>query len=407
MRATSTLRQAVFGLAILLGFGLCATTRGTAQNGRLNDDQKRYVLEFDRAPWKAVFERLSDVSGLAFRNSDDPLPTGTFSYINPGVNGVKRTYTVAEIIEIINDGLVPRYTLLRRGASFRVVPADVPIEFLPQVTREELAHRGRNEVVIVEVQLKGLNAEELAPEAKKFLGAFGEMTPLPFTNQMILQGQAAQLRVWLDIIEEKDKTGPFETYQHACQYVKASQAEKLLRDFLGDPKKNRSYHIASEERTNTIYVNGPPEKVEQAKKLMAKLDVPQYSPRPIVLGAPTFQTYAIPAGNADAIAKILGDVYKTSATLRVTATSNSVLLVYGLPNEHLEFAALLAPFNIPPVNVKDGPESRDVVRFAERAPSFGRAMRGRSGSSRRSLEARLDQLIAELEAIRREVRHRR
>ena len=384
-----------------------------------NDGKKRYAIEFDRKPWKAVFEWLADASGLAFINIDAPPPTGTFTFINPkGPDGKPKTYTIPEIIEIINDGLAPQWMLLRRNTGFRVVPADVPIdkELLQQVTREELADRGRNEVVILELQLKTLNAEDLAPEAKKYLGAFSEVTPLPSTNQMILQGKVAQLRRWLDIIEENDKTGRFETYQHACQYVKASQAEKVLRDFLGDPKqveliqrqsaggvqpggfgpggfgpgaggfgpggfgpgaggfgpggyggrgdrgdgttgrglttttsKYRPYHIASDDRTNTIFVNGPPEKVGQAKQLMAKLDVPQYDKQQkIVLGPPTFQTYSIPAGNADAIEKNLSDVYKASATLRFRATSGTVLLVYGLPLEQMEIAALLAPKNISP-----------------------------------------------------------
>ena len=82
---------------------------------------------------------------------------------------------------------------------------------------------------------------------------------------------------------------------------------------------------------------------------MAKFDIQLYPTQPkITLGPPTFQTYSIPAGNADAIAKNLSDVYKSSPTLRFTATSGTVLLVYGLPLEQLEIASLLTPSNISP-----------------------------------------------------------
>ena len=386
------------------------------------DGKKRYAIEFDRKPWKFVFEWLADASGLAFINIDAPPPSGTFTFINPRVDGKPKTYTIPEIIEIINDGLAPRFMLLRRNTSFRVVPADIPIdkELLQQVTREELAERGRNEVVILELQLKTINAEDFAPEAKKYLGAFGEVTPLPSTNQLILQGKVELLRRLLDTIDENDKTGRFETYQHGCKYVKAAQAEKVLRDFLGDPKqveiiqrqaggntpggfgpggfnpggggpggftpggggpggfgrggadgggrgtttttsKYRPYHIACDERTNTIYVNGPPEKVGQAKQLMAKFDVPSYEgQKPFMPGPPAFQVYSIPAGNAEAIAKTLVDVYKTSATLRFIPLSGTVLQVYGLPQEQLEVAQLLMAPNISPA-----PASTETIQMRE------------------------------------------
>jgi hypothetical protein len=79
-----------------------------------------------------------------------------------------------------------------------------------------------------------------------------------------------------------------------------------------------------------------------------------------------------------------------------------VLLVYGLPLEQMEIAALLRLSPVTPANSPD-----DVVRFAKGPSQFGRDLRQRSGPSRRSLEARLDRLIAELETIRREVRSRR
>ena len=75
-------------------------------------------------------------------------------------------------------------------------------------------------------------------------------------------------------------------------------------------------------------------------------------------GPPEFRTYSIPSGNADAILKNLADVYKSSQSLRFTATSGTVLLVYGLPQEHLEIAHLLMPEKISPA-----PQQAETVQM--------------------------------------------
>jgi type II secretory pathway component GspD/PulD (secretin) len=428
----STKRLAMPGFVIALS--LVATTLGAAQEGRpagkiekktdkrkADDGKNRYAIDFERKPWKAVLEWFAGASGWKCINLDQ-TPTGTFTFVNPGFNGAPKAYTIPEIFGILNDGLAPLCRLALLGEQFRIVWAN-DRERVPLVTRVELAKRDPNEIVVLVVQLKTLNAEELAPEAKKFLGRFSEATPLPSTNELVLEGKVELLRRWLDFSEDDCKTGPFETLQHICEYVKASQAEKVLRDFLGDPKqvqpdgkgtagdghatmgKPRAYHIASDDRTNTIYMSGPPEKVEQARKLLAKFDVPVFGRGPIAEGLPTFQTYSILAGNAEAVAKVFSDAFKESSTFRCTATSRTVLLVYGSPSEQRQVATLLKFSFLPPANDKKDPGNRAL--FDEKTLPSRRDRRGRREPTSSSLEARLDRLIAEAREIRREVRRSR
>src|SRR2546423_1621349 len=89
--------------------------------------QPRFAFEMRNKPWSAVFEWLSDRTGLPFISGISP-PPGTFSFINPRINGVPKEYTIGEIIDIINDGLLThKYILLRRPTSFTIVPADEKI----------------------------------------------------------------------------------------------------------------------------------------------------------------------------------------------------------------------------------------------------------------------------------------
>jgi type II secretory pathway component GspD/PulD (secretin) len=380
-----------------------------------SDGQKRYAFEFRNKSWNSVFEWLSDATGVPYVGTIT-VP-GTFTFINPrGPTGESKKYTIPEIVEIINDGLLQsKFIMIRRSTSFTVVPADeeLPKDLLPQITREEIKDHGRNEVVIVTTQLKGLNAEDFAGEAKKILGHFGEVVPLPTTNQLMLQGKVEMLNRLFEIIDKQSGEDRVETLAHPCQYVRASQAEKVLRDFLGDPRqvielrtlaggptpgspgapggpggpggpgfpfgqrgerpqqvsKFRPYHITSDELTNTVYVNGPPEKIGQAKTVLAKLDVPQYPGQPkFATGQPLLKTYPITNGNAVEIAKNLQAMNKTSAIVQISAPSNTQIMVYGLPEDHFRIARDLAsafPPDSPPSTTTIGLSTLDATKVAD------------------------------------------
>ncbi len=117
--------------------------------------EKLYTLEFRAKPWSSVFEWLVDKTGLPMVSTH--VPTGTFSFIAPA----GRKYSMPEIIDIVNEGLLAhKYVLLRRPSSFVVVPADEKIDpaLIPLIHLNELPERGDTEIVRVAVPLKRLLA---------------------------------------------------------------------------------------------------------------------------------------------------------------------------------------------------------------------------------------------------------
>ena len=200
----------------------CRRSRSRSGEGGHAAQRRQEALR-DRIRSQAVEGRLRVArrrQRLAFINIDAPPPTGTFTFINPkGADGKPKTYTIPEIIEIINDGLAPRYTLLRRNTGFRVVPADVPIdkELLQQVTREELARpwpqRGRDPAAPAQ------DAQRRGPRSR------GEEVP-----GGVRRGDAAAVHEPDDPAGEgrtvcgagstsskrTTRRAAFETYQHAC-----------------------------------------------------------------------------------------------------------------------------------------------------------------------------------------------
>ncbi|HZY84394.1 MAG TPA: sigma-70 family RNA polymerase sigma factor [Gemmataceae bacterium] len=173
-----------------------------------------YTFEMRDKPWAKVIEWYSEVSGLPF--AGNVKPTGTFTFIP--ARG-KRLYTLAEITDILNEALlahaIQKYLLVRRPASFTLLPADERLDptLLPQVPLAALEKRGRTELVRVVLPLKNVPAGDLAPEVKKLLGPFGEVVALEKINRLVLQDTAGNLRRVVQTVQEVEardgkKRGP-------------------------------------------------------------------------------------------------------------------------------------------------------------------------------------------------------
>ena len=335
--------------------------------------EKKIAFEMRAKPWAQVFEWLSDQTGLPFI-SNYPPPTGSFNFINPRIDGKEpRKYSIGEVIDVVNEGLQQyKYVLIRREASLTLFPADekLPPEHVQTIRAEDLPNRGNTEVVKVVVKLEGLVAEDFAPEVKRIMGNFGDVIILSRPNQLVLQDKVSNLREILKVIrdaEDIDK-GQAETYSHKCVYIPAVQAETVLKNLLGDSKqivemsrpsgggnggngpggkdggqpqrvsKIRLHFVTSDERTNTVHVTGPADKIAQAKAILAKLDVSGPGQQPFIIGEPTLQTYNVTPGSADALAKALTDIHKGSSSLRISAVSPSQLMVYAGPEDQIKIA---------------------------------------------------------------------
>jgi type II secretory pathway component GspD/PulD (secretin) len=163
-------------------------------------EEKTYRFEIRDKSWSYVFEWYRDISGLPFVGS--AKPTGTVTIMPPIA---KSQYTLGEITDLLNEALLEqKYILVRRVASFTVLTADQKIDpaLLPRVRVEDLAMRGRTELVTVMLPLKTVNAEDLGAEVKKMLGPFGDVAILEKFNQLILQDTAGNLRRIHEVIKD-------------------------------------------------------------------------------------------------------------------------------------------------------------------------------------------------------------
>src|SRR5262245_6100754 len=205
-----------------------------------NPTPKSKLIKFEMSGelWSKVIEWYSQVSGLPFVSTVKP-PTGTFNFIPSKVNSKPKEYTIAEITDILNEALIEKgYIILRADASFTLHPADLKIDpsRVPLVTEEGLIDRGIKEVVQLQFKINTLDAESLVPEVAALLGPFKQVSALKEANQLVMIDQAGNLRRVVRMIREiEEDQKNAETFTHRCRFVKARDAERVLKEMLGDP----------------------------------------------------------------------------------------------------------------------------------------------------------------------------
>lgn len=352
--------------------------------------EKLVAFEMRDKPWGSVLEWLTDQTGLPVITAQKP--TGTFTFIAPRM----KQYSIPDVIDILNEALLAqKYVLIRRDASFTLVPADEKIDpaILPRISLADLAHRGNTEIVSVVLPLTAMVAEDLATEVKKMMGPFGEVVAMARANQLVMQDTAGNLKRIAKLIKEleEDEKGQAQSFSHTCKFIKARDAERILRDLLGDTReinraaaaaqpqpfggfgggsgfggggsgfggggfggggqrgaspassaapvaKHRMHYITSDERLNTVLVTGPADKIAAAKEILRKIDVSQEGQQPVLPGPPFLKTYTVPNGNAEVTAKTLQDIYKASNVIRIAAVGSNSIMVWAGPDDQFEIA---------------------------------------------------------------------
>jgi RNA polymerase sigma factor (sigma-70 family) len=221
-------------------------------------EEKKFSFEMRDQPWPKVFQWLSDQTGQPVIMLSKPR--GTFTFMGPA----KRTYTLGEIIDVMNEALLKQKVLLiRRTASFNLWPADEKVDpaLVPTVRPGNLAGRGKTELVSMVLRLRSLVAEDVRPEVKKLLGPFGTVTGVQAGNLLVVQDMAGNLRRVLRTIrgidakpllrpkgnrpKAREKTYPFEVRDKPWAEVLKWYADISGTPFVGsDRPRGRVHFIA-------------------------------------------------------------------------------------------------------------------------------------------------------------------
>lgn len=171
----------------------------------LNDEQKaafaalvtggKLRFNFRQQKWPEVLDWFARQGELSLVM--DTPPPGLFTYSDT------KEYTPTEAIDLLNSVLLSKgFTLMRREKMLIVVDTSegIPFEMAAQVSVEELASRGRFEIVTVEFPLGGRPIETCLAAVRELIGKHGRATPLTTAGKLIVTESAGKLQAINEVI---------------------------------------------------------------------------------------------------------------------------------------------------------------------------------------------------------------
>jgi type II secretory pathway component GspD/PulD (secretin) len=225
---------------------------------------KLLTMSFRGEPWNKVLQWLAEQANLPLVAAS--MPTGTFTAVLPP----GRKLTVAEAIDVVNEGLMGRYRLHRGASTLMLVPADERLDpaRIEVVRIDDLSKRGRTEVVRVTLALPNHKPEALLPQIKKLLGPFGEATTLG--GRLILTDAAANLQRIVALVRELDEPEAAAVLQTEVIPLTTLQAAPTV-DTLKQMFAAKELFIGADERRNALIVRGTQEQIRQIAAALARL----------------------------------------------------------------------------------------------------------------------------------------
>jgi type II secretory pathway component GspD/PulD (secretin) len=287
-------------------------------------------------PWAAVFEWLSDRTGLPVIGTQRP-PRGNLNIISP-----KQKYSLAQVMDIINSSLLEQKLLLVRGPkAFTLVPADRKIRpgLVPRVRLEDLGRRGKTEVVSVVLKLGAVPADDVKEEIKQLQGPFGDVVALSKANQLVVQDTVDNIESILKTVRDiqQNARGVAQTSFEVIKLKRANPVNvaKVLNevyngapaaganpDRLGDTrapegaltdgggKKEPRVRVVADTDTNSIMVKASPLDMAAIKKLVREsLDVADTESEAVLR---TRVIGPLKHARAADVARVIKDVFRES-----------------------------------------------------------------------------------------------
>jgi type II secretory pathway component GspD/PulD (secretin) len=347
-------------------------------------------FNFEKMGWDDVLDWYSKESGLTLITT--VKPTGSLAF-KPSKD---KKFTMGEVTDLLNEALTQqKFILIRRNMTFFIQPADEKIDptMVPRITLEELAKRGKTEIVEVILPIKGMVVADAQEELKRLLTPFGSMVPLEKSNSLLLRdtvGNIVRIQKTLDEVEGKNDS---DSLNHVCKWRRAQEIAETLKTLLTDKDTQanvtgtqqmqmfvdpryggysgggwggqpgggwgdrgssgwgdrgrgpggapttsarvKTVQIAVDARRNAILVTAPQDKIGLAKQIIRDNDK-QINPtdQEVVPQEPVVQTYGVPVGAAVELAKAIQAKHPWINIVALPA-QNQLLVVAGKDDQKL------------------------------------------------------------------------
>lgn len=191
---------------------------------------QKLKFSFRYAPWMDVLKLFADSANLSL--DLNAVPPGTFNYYDT------KEYSPTEALDILNGYLLPKGFVLVRRDDFLVcisIDEEIAPNLVPVISTEELAKRGKNELLTVVFPLQGVDVEQIAKEIEQVKGPQGKVVGMKTTNSLLVTDIGTNLLRIQSLLSGATRGGPndlvFKPY--SMKHLPATEAEQVLRGLLG------------------------------------------------------------------------------------------------------------------------------------------------------------------------------
>ncbi|MDB5348054.1 MAG: NolW domain protein [Schlesneria sp.] len=203
---------------------------GVAVGAKAPNGEATLSFNFRYAPWAEVLKLFAEAAQWTLDLNE--VPPGTFNYYDD------KTYTVTEALDVLNGYLLPKgYALVRRDRFLVALNIDngIPPGLLPTITVDELAKRGVNELLIVDVPLEGFEVDKIVGEVKELLSPWGKIAAMKQTNSLNILDTGSNISRIIRLLKAGTPVGNAETAFRAIslKHITAADAERTVRRLFG------------------------------------------------------------------------------------------------------------------------------------------------------------------------------
>jgi general secretion pathway protein D len=120
------------------------------------------------------------------------------------------------------------------------------------------------------IKLEAIDAGLVLQAIKPLIGAQGLAIPFTPTNAIILGGAAPRLERLVNVIRELDRTGPRKIVMLRLEHADATETAASLEEVFRDDVTG--VEVWPDARTNRLVVRGRPDKIEQIRSFVRRVD---------------------------------------------------------------------------------------------------------------------------------------
>ncbi len=228
---------------------------------------KNITLNLKDADINTLIATVAEVTGKNF--IVDPRVKGKVNIISTRPMKQEETYRV--FLSILQ---VHGYSAVPSGKVVKIIP-DITAKQSSIPVQKPSDGRSIDEFITQVIPIQNVAAAQLVPILRPLVPQQSHLAAYPPTNVLIVSDRAGNIKRILDIVRRIDKANSAEVEVIQLEYASASDVARILsllyKKDQNQPQSSK-LTIATDERTNSLLLNGDPAARIKARAIIAHLD---------------------------------------------------------------------------------------------------------------------------------------